>query len=177
VNPIPLPSDGPIVIGVGNDFRRDDGAGPAVVELLRGLDGLPEDVRLACCDGEPARMIELWNGARLAIVVDAAAADPGLGAAPGSVLRWDPSTGAADLDLRSEAGGTHALGPGTALRLAQVLGRVPGALVVFAVVGSDFDAGPGLSEPVAVAVKQVAADILVELRPDSVPGRAEGLRP
>ncbi|NUP33861.1 MAG: hydrogenase maturation protease, partial [Streptomycetaceae bacterium] len=28
-----------IVIGVGNDLRRDDGAGPAVVEALRGRVG------------------------------------------------------------------------------------------------------------------------------------------
>jgi hydrogenase maturation protease len=118
-------------------------------------------VRLVCCDGEPARMIDLWHGARLAIVVDAAVADSET--VPGSVLRWESPGDEEGPRLRSDSGGSHALGPGTALRLADVLGRSPGRLVAFAVIGSDFDLGPGLSEPVAAAVGRVTAEIVSEL--------------
>lgn len=45
-----------MVIGVGNEFRRDDGAGPAVVGQLR--DRVPPGVELVITDGEPARLIE-----------------------------------------------------------------------------------------------------------------------
>ncbi|MFD9825146.1 hydrogenase maturation protease, partial [Streptomyces violascens] len=77
------------VIGVGDDFRRDDGAGGAVVDRLRERAverPLPAGTVLATCDGDPARLIALWEGADLAVVVDAAHAHP---ANPGRVHRLD----------------------------------------------------------------------------------------
>jgi hypothetical protein len=53
-----------VVIGVGNEFRRDDGAGPAVVAKLRDL--ASPGVELVTMDGEPTRLIEAWTGAALA---------------------------------------------------------------------------------------------------------------
>ena len=63
-----------VVIGVGNDYRRDDGLGPLVVAAL--TDRQADDPRLAevdlrVSDGEPTRLIDLWTDADLAIVVDA----------------------------------------------------------------------------------------------------------
>ena len=63
-----------VVIGVGNEYRRDDGAGLAVVARLR--DRVPPGVELVLTDGEPTRLIEAWTGAALAVVVDAVRADP-----------------------------------------------------------------------------------------------------
>lgn len=174
-----------VVIGVGNDFRHDDGAGPAVVDRLAARrDALTPAVRLAVSDGEPTRMIELWEGAALAIVIDAAAADPESGVRPGDILRWEVSAddaGPADPDapaspspaLRSDSAGTHALGPGTAISLARVLGRLPDRLLIFAVAGSDFANGLGLSGPVADATVRLAEEVLTELSRARVfrPGR------
>jgi len=63
-----------VVIGVGNEFRRDDGAGPAVIGRLRDL--VPSGVGLVVTDGEPTRLIEAWSEAALAVVVDAVRAEP-----------------------------------------------------------------------------------------------------
>ena len=68
------PGQRTVVIGVGNEFRRDDGAGPEVIARLRALqpgDASLSGVTLALSDGEPGRLIDLWAGARLAVVVDA----------------------------------------------------------------------------------------------------------
>lgn len=68
------PGQRTVVVGVGNEFRRDDGAGPAVIARLRALQPGDESlshVTLALSDGEPGRMIDLWEGARLAVVIDA----------------------------------------------------------------------------------------------------------
>ena len=185
----------PVVIGVGNDFRHDDGAGPAVVSaLLAARDALPKRLRLAVCDGEPTRMIELWDHAGLAIVIDAAAPDPDAGWSPGDVVRWEMPGAEVDADrephasgnppptagsdppavgeppagvvpsIRSDSAGTHALGPGTAFRLARVLDRLPERLVLLAIVGADFRPGPGLSEAVADTVANVARQVAAELR-------------
>ena len=64
-----------VVIGIGNEFRRDDGIGPATVARLRGQ--APAAVQLLVSDGEPAGLIEAWSGADLAVVVDAVRAEPG----------------------------------------------------------------------------------------------------
>lgn len=134
-----------IVIGVGNEFRRDDGAGPAVVEALRAR--APAGVTLAVCDGEPTALIELWSGAALAVVVDAVRGEgePGrvheLG---GAITGGTPGTS------------SHALGLGEATRLAEALGRLPAELRVYAIEGADFGFGTGLCPPVSRAVTVVA---------------------
>ena len=65
---------GAVVIGVGNRYRRDDGAGPAVLDAL-AADPTAARARLLELDGEPARVVEAWAGADLAIVVDALCSD------------------------------------------------------------------------------------------------------
>ena len=66
-----------VVIGVGNPYRRDDGIGPAVADLLR-----ERGVEVAHSLGETTELIELWQGRDLAILVDAIRARP---AHPGRV--------------------------------------------------------------------------------------------
>ena len=173
--------EAPIVIGIGEEFLHDDGVGPAVVAQLRDLsaaESLPADTRLEVDFGEPAGLIERWRDARLAIVVDAAAADPQAGLAAGDVVRWEPghgSGGPAGRRITAAIGpaATHALGPGAALALAQVLDRLPKRLVLYSVVGADFSLGPGLSEPVARAVPAVARDIAAELRREGLSARSD----
>ena len=67
------PGGNAVVIGIGNEFRRDDGAGPEVVARLRGQ--LPDDVCLLVSDGEPTRLIgEYRPPAQAAVPVTARAA-------------------------------------------------------------------------------------------------------
>ena len=63
-----------VVIGIGHPYRKDDGVGPAVVELLRNRG--QENATLVESDGEAAALIALWDRQRLAILVDAIQADP-----------------------------------------------------------------------------------------------------
>ncbi|MGI5202440.1 hydrogenase maturation protease [Spirillospora sp. CA-108201] len=134
-----------IVIGVGNDLRRDDGAGPAVVAALRGR----VEAALAVTDGEPARLVALWAGAGLAIVVDAVRADP---PAPGRVRELDAES--ASLCARPVT--DHALGLGDAVALGRAVGQMPARLRVLAIEGADFGFGQGLTPSVAEAVGAVA---------------------
>ncbi|WP_158888143.1 hydrogenase maturation protease [Amycolatopsis anabasis] len=143
-----------VVIGVGNEYRHDDGIGIAVVDELRERD-LP-GVRVLVSDGEPAALLDAWTGVELAIVVDAVLCEP---STPGRIWRsivdgLTPSAGAAS---------SHALGIPDALRLGEALGRVPGELVVFAVEAADLDLGVGLSPPVSAALPEVIRAVLAEL--------------
>ena len=59
-----------VVLGIGNSWRADEGAGPAVAERLRWLEVYGVGVHVL--DVEPARIVEAWDGADEAVVVDAA---------------------------------------------------------------------------------------------------------
>ncbi|MEV0403134.1 hydrogenase maturation protease [Actinoallomurus sp. NPDC050550] len=138
-----------IVIGVGNELRHDDGAGPAVIGELR--DRRLKGVTLAVSDGEPARLIDLWAEADLAVVVDAVQTTSG---EPGRVRELDSING-----VHPGTSSSHALGLGAAMRLAEALDRMPGRLRIYSIEGADFGLGPGLSAPVAQAVTEVAQRI------------------
>lgn len=149
------------VIGVGNDHRRDDGVGWAVVAALarqRNQRPLPHRTRLSCTDGDPARLMNAWENVRLAVVVDAAYAHP---TRPGRIhrLRLDdelPPT-------RRGGAGTHGFPLGDTIRLARSLGRLPGELLVYAVEAADTGFGTGLSPHVAAAVEPLVQRIEEDL--------------
>jgi hydrogenase maturation protease len=142
-----------VVIGVGNDFRQDDGFGPLVVAGLaakRSSDPRLTEVDLRVSDGEPTRLIELWTGAALAVVVDAVL-DDGDHAGKRYELALDALH---DLD-EDDAAGSHAISLGSTVALAGALDRLPRRLVVLAVAGTEFGFGHGLTPPVAAAVRPV----------------------
>jgi hydrogenase maturation protease len=145
-----------VVIGIGNEYRRDDGIGPALVAALEAH--RPPGVRLIVSDGEPARLIEDWAGAPLAVVVDAVLCEP---PTPGAIHRTVLPDHAAG--VRSRPAGTHSLGIPDALRLAQALDRMPDRLVVFAVEATDVAFGTDLSAPVAAALPRLVDAVLSEL--------------
>ncbi|MEU9123264.1 hydrogenase maturation protease [Streptomyces sp. NPDC048506] len=151
------------VIGIGNDHRRDDGVGWAVVTGLAQR-RLPRGTGLVRTDGEPLRVIGAWEGARLAIVVDAARARP---SRPGRVHRFRVH----GAPSRRPCGETssHGFALGDAVELARVLGRLPGELLVYAVEAADTGPGTGLSPSVAAAVGPLVARIERDLA-----GHADG---
>jgi hydrogenase maturation protease len=149
-----------VVIGIGNPYRRDDGIGPAVAAEIERLH-LP-GVRVIVSDGEPVSLLAAWDGAELAVVIDAFQQTPGC---PGRIR---PLTAG---QLASDSAGTssHGFGVPYALQLGRALGRQPGHLLVIGVQGADFSAGTGLSAAVAAALPAVVAAVKAEIT--SPPGR------
>ncbi|MFF7295473.1 hydrogenase maturation protease [Streptomyces sp. NPDC008265] len=165
-----------VVIGLGNEFRRDDGLGWAVAGLLERRAAqrqLPPGVVVARCDGDPGRLIALWEGAGLVIVVDACF--PPL-TRPGRTHRW--AVGASGgLDLAAPARhSTHGLGFAEALRLSDALGRSPRHLIVYAVEGADQSTGMGMTAPVARAVPRLLRRITADIEQHGEPADGTGVR-
>ena len=155
----------PVVIGVGNEYRRDDGIGPALIATLEDS-WLPE-VQLIVSDGDPARLIDDWAGAPLAVVVDAVLCEP---STPGEIHRTElprhqvsSDRGDPAAEPQSHAAGSHSLGIPDALRLGAALDRLPHRLVVYAVEAADVSFGTELSGPVAAALQQLADAVRTEL--------------
>jgi hydrogenase maturation protease len=139
-----------IVIGVGHPYRRDDGVGPAVIDLL--ATDLPAGLACTVSSGEPTELIEAWYGNETAIVVDAVRRPH---AEPGRIHRLVADTSLNDVELPGVAS-THGIGLGHTLALARALDRTPGRLVVYAIEVADVGYGIGLSAPVAAAAATVA---------------------
>lgn len=140
-----------LVVGVGNAWRSDDGAGSAVARLLAG------DPRVLAYGGEPVGLIETWGGADEVLLVDAVSS----GAPPGTVHRIDAL--AAALPTTLGRGSTHAFGVQETIELARVLGRLPPRLELYAIEGERFIAGEELSPAVERAVEDVARELRARL--------------
>jgi hydrogenase maturation protease len=141
------------VIGIGNEFRKDDGIGPAVIAQLEKYQ--LADVSLTATDGEPTQLLDAWSHVPLAIVIDAVLCDP---STPGRIHRTT-----VDALRANTAASTHGLGIPDAVRLADVLDRTPGRLVIYAVEAADLGFGLGLSAEVVRAVPELTRAVLAEL--------------
>jgi len=148
----------PAVLGIGNEYRGDDAAGLLVVRALRAA-GAVEGWDLLELSGEGAGLIDAWAERPCVVLVDAVALD---GTPPGTVLRYDdPASLPPDTELRCSS---HAFGVGAALALAEVLGRLPPALVLYGINGQAFGQGAKMTPEVGDAIARVAADIAQAIR-------------
>jgi len=152
-----------VVVAMGNVYRRDDGAGAAV---MRAVTPRLEELSSPELDavglgplGDPLDLLGQWDDAELAVVVDAVRT----GAAPGTVVvldlggRGDPETAEA---IHARPSSTHGVGVAGALRLARAVGRAPLRVLAVGIEGEDFGNGDGLSDAVAGAVDEAAARVL-----------------
>ncbi len=146
---------GTVVIGIGNPYRGDDGAGPALAARIEALD--LSDVDVVIADGEPAALLDAWTGRDLAVVVDAVLCDP---PRPGRVHR----TALRDITGLRSATSSHGLGVPEAVLLGAALDRLPTKLVVFAVEAADLGFATALSPAVAAALPGLVDDILAEIK-------------
>lgn len=126
-----------VIIGIGNRYRGDDAIGLVAAEKLGRL--LPE-LEVHQSNGEALALMELWEGADRAILIDAAESQ----GSPGKVSRLDASE--APISSTEFHTSTHAFSVPEAIEMARSLDRLPRAVVVFAIEGERFDHGQGLSE-------------------------------
>jgi len=138
---------GLLVVGLGNAWRGDDGAGPAVALALG------DDPRVLVHEGEPIGLLEAWAGAQEVILVDAVSS----GAPAGTVHRLDPLGAPLPGGLASAS--THAFGLADTIELARTLERLPPRLTIYGIEGERFSAGEELSPAVRAAVEAVHLEL------------------
>ena len=157
------------VLAVGNRFAGDDGVGPLVLDAVR--DELPTNVVARELDGEPARLLDAWDGLDAVVLVDAACS----GAPVGTVHRVvavaasePPPARSADgtrlgVTLPAAPRSTHGAGVAQALGLGRMLGRLPAEVVVIGIEVTRFAPGSGLTRDVAHALPAAIAAVRAEV--------------
>jgi hydrogenase maturation protease len=135
------------ILCCGNRHRGDDAAGLLVADRLREW-GIAAEI----LDGEATEIMEAWDGADSAVLVDAVVT----GKRPGTVHAWDGGNLKA---CSTSSASSHGLGVGEAIELARALGRLPSKIRIYGIEGRQFTAGAGVSPEVEAAVEVVARAI------------------
>lgn len=145
-----------LVVGLGSPDRGDDAVGLlAAREIARRA----TSVSTATVSGRTDVLLDLWDGAVLAVLIDATVS----GAPPGSVRRLDASH--APIAAMSPRRSTHDLGAAEVIELARVLGRLPPRLLVFGIEVASCEPGAPLSAPALDGLDRAVAEVLGELAP------------
>jgi hydrogenase maturation protease len=143
------------VIGIGNDYRRDDAAGRIIARRLK--ERMPPDVEILEETGEGTALLETWCGAEHVFLIDAVQS----GAPAGTLHRIDVQAESLPASLFRHS--THAFGIAEAVELARTLHQLPTRLIVYGIEGGRFDAGIGLSPEVEKAVVEAEARLRREI--------------
>jgi hydrogenase maturation protease len=142
------------IIGLGNEFRGDDAVGLIAARRLRqhvGDRAVVIEAEMAGVD-----LIELMQGARVAILIDAARS----GQPPGTIHRLDMSDSASGPPIFPRS--SHAIGTMEALELARAMDVLPTTVIVYGVEAGNTEAGQHLSPPVAKALDRIVEQIVRE---------------
>ncbi|HEY4930034.1 MAG TPA: hydrogenase maturation protease [Terriglobales bacterium] len=141
-----------VVIGVGNDYRSDDGVGIVIARRLRAQ--LPAEINIIEASGEGVSLLDAWQGATSVILLDAAC----FGRRAGTVYRFDASTEPIPSAFLNYS--THGFSLAEAVELSRVLHELPPHLIVYGIEGGTFEAGVELSPAVEGAVASVIAQVI-----------------
>ncbi|CAA6606142.1 Hydrogenase maturation protease family protein [Rhodospirillaceae bacterium LM-1] len=146
-----------LIIGIGNEFRRDDSAGLLVAARIeaRNLPG----VEVLTHHGEGTGLMSLWQGRSLVVVVDAVSSGQDCGTLHVVNTRCEPIPSGWTLFS------SHAFGLAEAVELARDLGELPQSLWIVGVEGKDFSHGQELSPAVAHALENAVTKVIELVRP------------
>jgi hydrogenase maturation protease len=144
-----------LLIGIGNEYRRDDGVGLVIVRQLRSV--VPADVTVLELSGEGATLMDAWQKAAIVYVFDAVRSQ----ATPGTIHQIDAKAQTVPTQFFHYS--THAFSLAEAVELARVLNQLPPKLVLYGVEGADFGGGVGLSDCVEIAVPKVIDRVLKQI--------------
>jgi hydrogenase maturation protease len=146
-----------LVLGLGNTIMTDDGFGVRVVEALLSRYHFGEEVRLLDGGTLGLDLLPRLEGIERLLIVDAI----DMHAAPGTIFRLEgeevPRAFASKLSV-------HQMGVQDLLAVAELMGHLPGELVVWGVQPECIEMGTELTTTLAAALEPVVAGVVEELR-------------
>lgn len=153
-----MPGGRILIIGVGNEYRGDDGIGRWIVRQLRDR-GRP-DVEVLESEGDGAALLQSWAGYDTVVLIDAVSS----GAEAGTIHRFDASEQPLPPAF-SPPFSTHAFGVAEAVRMGAALNQLPRRLLVIGIEGRRFEIGSGFTPEVLRAAQEVVR-VLAEAQID-----------
>lgn len=127
-----------LIIGIGNEYRNDDGIGLLIAKEIKERQ-IPF-VIVKENYGDFTEMIELWRNFKNVILIDAVSS----GAKPGTLYEFDLKEARQLFDERLNRF-VHGFSFNKAIKLAEILNALPEKLMVFGVEGENFNYGQNIS--------------------------------
>lgn len=163
-----------VVIGVGNEFRSDDGLGIYAVREMRlrmqtAEHRLPQPIAFVEESGEATALMQAWEGYRHVFIIDAVRS----GKAPGYVHVIDALSEAVPVDFFLSS--SHHLGIAEAVEMARKLNRLPQTLNLYGIEGETMEPGVGLSEAVVRSMTDLFHLLEEDIRNAAAPNVLEHL--
>lgn len=143
------------LIGVGNEFRQDDGVGLFILKQLRKR--LPESMIAIEASGEGTELIQYWQDRDTVYLFDAVCS----GTEAGTIHRIEAQTQSVPTQFFNTS--THSFSVAEAIELSRSLNQLPNHLILYGVEGKQFAMGIGLSAVVEQAAAEVVERVLSEL--------------
>jgi hydrogenase maturation protease len=143
------------IIGIGNEYRNDDGVGLFVARRLKELQ--LRDVNIRELSGEGVELMEAMEHRSTVFLVDAVYS----GALHGTTYRIDAAS--QTIPSRFFHYSTHSFSVAESIELARTIGRLPNQCILFGIEGRDFGNGMVLSESVQAAAEEVVMAIRSEI--------------
>jgi len=142
-----------IIVGIGNRYRGDDGAGWAVIDKLIVIS---KAIKLVRQQGDIAELIDIFANYKSVYLVDACLSNA-------HIESWKR------IDLNKQTvieenlqTSTHGFSVSQAISLAKNLNRLPDNFILYMISGDNYNISDQLSPPVAGSVAQVVKALLNE---------------
>jgi len=145
-----------IAVGIGNEYRRDDGVGLYVVRRLAGYK-LP-DLQIVEADDNALELLNLWNDTDEIILIDAAFS----GKEPGTIYNFNAIEQPIPQDI-FPCLSTHSFGLAEIIEMAKVFDNMPSSLQVYGIEIADYSLGEGLSPEVQKSADKLVKKLITEL--------------
>jgi hydrogenase maturation protease len=154
----PAPQTGQklVVIGIGNEFRGDDGVGIYAARKLKEMK--LAGVLVEALSGEGLALFEAFKDLQNVILIDAVQS----GADSGTIYSFDVGERPLPKTLFRNSS-THDFGVVDAIELARAMGQLPQKLIVYGIEGVSFAQADALTPSVKNAAEEVILQIAKEL--------------
>lgn len=135
-----------LILGIGNKFRSDDGAGVVAAEsiLKSGINKF--DVKIL--DGEGTEIMEVWKDYDNVIIIDAVQNN----GSSGKIHEINANDMVLESDFFNYS--SHAFGLAEAINVAKVMNKLPKFLIVYGIEGDHFQFDTKLTSKIELAVNK-----------------------
>jgi len=141
-----------LLIGLGNEFRHDDGAGIFIVRELKKQNLL--NTHFTEHHGEGVDLIEEWKSFKRVLVFDAVSS----GGIPGTIHKFNIPHDVIPNDIIGSS--THTFSIAETVKLARALDQLPEKLTIYGIEGEVFEVGEGLSSVVEQTCRKIILEII-----------------
>lgn len=144
-----------LILGIGNEFRQDDGVGIFVAKQLREMHLPLTDVKFL--SGETTTILESWMEYDSVYVIDAVSSDQ----VPGTIVRINAKNDPIPKNLFKFS--VHSMGISEAVAYGKILSALPGELIIYGISFKSIDFGKGLTKEVLISAKKIIKLIKEEI--------------